>query len=65
MILSIIKSLIGLVRKLIGPIFFYKAGRTSKEKEILEDENKRLKNRPRTDNDVVVWLSKWRNKLKD
>jgi len=63
MMFSMMTTLMGLVKKFAGPIFFYMAGRSAKEKDDLKDENKRLKNRPRTDNDVVSRLSRWRDKL--
>lgn len=55
----------GLLESLALPMLAYLKGRGDVKSKYIKDQNKRLSNRPRTDNDALNRLRKWRDKRKD
>lgn len=59
----IAKFLLGAFEKLIAPLLAYLKGRSDIENKHLKESNKRMANRPRTNDDLRNGLRKWRDKL--
>ncbi|MGR3179812.1 MAG: hypothetical protein ACUZ8E_17370 [Candidatus Anammoxibacter sp.] len=59
--MQMISLILSIVKQFAAPLFLFMAGRASKEKQDLKNENKRLKNRPRTPADRLNRLRKWRD----
>ena len=57
----VVNFLLGLLDKLLAPLLAYAKGRADEQNKNLKESNKRMANRPRTDNDVLKRLRDWRD----
>lgn len=68
MLTSVLTTALSILSKFLAPLsalwITYTKGRTDEQNKNLKESYKRLANRPRTDDDVIIELRAWSKRLK-